>query len=56
MAYDFVLTFFMTFVFIGVIGFIVNTYLPTKKESKGKVFLIYLIQSFAIAVLLTWVI
>lgn len=56
MAYNFALTFIVTLVFIGVIGFILNTYFPKKKENKGKVFVIYLIQSFIIATVLTWII
>ncbi len=54
MTYQFVLTFIVTFVFIGVIGFIVNTYLFKGKRNKEKGFVIYLVQSFIIAVLLTW--
>ncbi|MBJ8056153.1 hypothetical protein JDS87_30970 [Bacillus cereus] len=54
MAYNFIFTFIVTFVFIGIIGFIVNTYLFKGKENKGKVFVIYLVQIFIITVLLTW--
>ncbi|WP_243526811.1 hypothetical protein [Bacillus pseudomycoides] len=54
MTYQFVLTFIVTLIFIAVIGFIVNTYLFKGKENKGKVFVIYLVQSFIITVLLTW--
>ncbi|MFP7486280.1 hypothetical protein SFC65_19140 [Priestia filamentosa] len=56
MVYEFLLTFIITFVIVGIIGFVVNTYLSKGEESKRKVFIIYFIQSFIIAVLLIWVV
>jgi hypothetical protein len=56
MAYEFVLTFIFTFLVIGTISFIVNTYLSKGKAGKKKGYSILLIQSVIISILLTWVI
>lgn len=56
MVYEFVLTLIFTFLVVGIISFILNTYLSKGKAVKKKGYTILLIQSFIISVLLTWII
>ncbi|HZG70658.1 MAG TPA: hypothetical protein VEY51_03895 [Chondromyces sp.] len=56
MVYDFLLTFFFTFLLVSIISFILNTYLPKGKAEQKKGVVILLIQSLVISFLLTWII